>query len=231
MDLGKKVFLMNHYTTGVIMSGNRERMARQRLSKVNFENYEAIISFFNTGVHWKLLYLYAPSQKVFVVDPMGSDEMGDSTAAAKRFRDFFKMRRNVLGKEDWLNINWHPSVIGHTRQADASSCGVFVMQMGADIINNFPDIPTYIEINSSAKEMRKLREDLSIRILEASAPLQDMCLMCGETPVRQTNWIQCDSCENWFHELCISKEEYESAKNEVTWICTFCQPQFGTVDE
>ncbi|XP_069054498.1 uncharacterized protein [Lepisosteus oculatus] len=88
MDLGKKVFLMNNNTTGVIMSGNRELMARQRLSKVNFENYEAIISFFNTGVHWKLLYLCAPSQKVFVVDPMGSDEMGDSTAAAKRFRDF-----------------------------------------------------------------------------------------------------------------------------------------------
>ncbi|KAI4829104.1 hypothetical protein KUCAC02_023166 [Chaenocephalus aceratus] len=39
------------------------------------------------------------------------------------------MRRNRLGKEDWINIKWQPGKITHTFQKDATSCGAFVMQV------------------------------------------------------------------------------------------------------
>lgn len=45
------------------------------------------------------------------------------------YREYFKMRRNRLGKEDWVNIKWQPGKITHTFQKDATSCGAFVMQV------------------------------------------------------------------------------------------------------
>nr|XP_054603960.1 uncharacterized protein LOC129165268 isoform X1 [Nothobranchius furzeri] len=56
LDLGSKIYILNHYTAGVILFGKREMMRRHCLSKVNFDNYEAIVSFVNVGnVHWKCL--------------------------------------------------------------------------------------------------------------------------------------------------------------------------------
>lgn len=39
------------------------------------------------------------------------------------------MRRNHLGKEDLVNIEWKTGHINHTVQEDATSCGVFVLQV------------------------------------------------------------------------------------------------------
>ncbi|KAF3837194.1 hypothetical protein F7725_004658 [Dissostichus mawsoni] len=49
--------------------------------------------------------------------------------ARQELKKYFKMRRNRLGKEDWINIKWQPGKITHTFQKDATSCGAFVMQV------------------------------------------------------------------------------------------------------
>ncbi|KAM3619688.1 uncharacterized protein V6R79_011992 [Siganus canaliculatus] len=50
-------------------------------------------------------------------------------------RQYFQMRRNRFGKEDWVHIKWQPGQITHTYQQDATSCGVFVMQVTyADVV-------------------------------------------------------------------------------------------------
>ncbi|CAB1427546.1 unnamed protein product, partial [Pleuronectes platessa] len=40
---GKNLYILNHYTAGVILFGMRELVARQSLSKVNLENFQGIV--------------------------------------------------------------------------------------------------------------------------------------------------------------------------------------------
>lgn len=52
----KTIYIMNHYTAGVILFGERAQLVRQKLSKVDFKNYQAVFSFVNVDyVHWKFL--------------------------------------------------------------------------------------------------------------------------------------------------------------------------------
>lgn len=56
LHLEKTVYIMNHYTSSVILFKDRTTVRRQSLSKVKFNDYMAIISFFNVDLnHWKLL--------------------------------------------------------------------------------------------------------------------------------------------------------------------------------
>ncbi|KAF3847491.1 hypothetical protein F7725_020519, partial [Dissostichus mawsoni] len=105
-DNAGRLYHLDHYTMGVILHGTREQMARQELKKVTFDLYDGAIGFVNIrNVHWK-----------FVV-------------SIQLLVEYFKMRRNRLGKEDWVNIKWQPGKITHTFQKDATSCGAFVMQV------------------------------------------------------------------------------------------------------
>ncbi|MGH0124154.1 UNVERIFIED_CONTAM: hypothetical protein FKN15_030986 [Acipenser sinensis] len=45
----------SHYTLGVILTGTRQTVARQRLPKVRFDEYDAAIGFYNQSSHWKLV--------------------------------------------------------------------------------------------------------------------------------------------------------------------------------
>ncbi|KAK2917160.1 hypothetical protein Q8A67_001534 [Cirrhinus molitorella] len=78
------------------------------------------------------------------------------------------MRRNQYAREDWINIKWKPSTIPHTFQEDCVSCGVFVMQMAKQVVENFPNIPDCISITPSEEWMRHSRRQMANEILLAS---------------------------------------------------------------
>ncbi|KAF3835760.1 hypothetical protein F7725_028318, partial [Dissostichus mawsoni] len=93
--------------------------------------------------------------------------------------EYFKMRRNRLGKEDWVNIKWQPGKITHTFQKDATSCGAFVMQMAKMTVKEFPKIPQTFHINSSKQSLQNLRRDMAEEILKGSVSKDDFCSFCG----------------------------------------------------
>ncbi|CAB1435998.1 unnamed protein product [Pleuronectes platessa] len=64
-------------------------------------------------------------------------------------RQYFKMRRNRLGKEYWVNIKLQPGRITHTFQKDGHSCVIFVMQMAKMTVKEFPKIPEMFQVDSS----------------------------------------------------------------------------------
>ncbi|KAI4820904.1 hypothetical protein KUCAC02_028862, partial [Chaenocephalus aceratus] len=80
----------------------------------------------------------------------------------------FKIRRNRLGKEDWVNIKWQPGKITHTFQKDATSCGAFVMQIAEMRVKEFPKIPQTFHINSSKQCLQNLRRDMAEDTLKGS---------------------------------------------------------------
>ncbi|MEQ2208178.1 hypothetical protein XENOCAPTIV_028677 [Xenoophorus captivus] len=83
-------------------------------------------------------------------------------------RQYFKMCRNRLGKEDWVNIKWQPGTITHTYQKDSTSCGVFVMEMAKMTVMEFPNIPNNFHIGSSKRCIGNLRQDMAEEILKES---------------------------------------------------------------
>ncbi|XP_056266036.1 uncharacterized protein LOC130190575 isoform X2 [Pseudoliparis swirei] len=93
LHLGNKLYILNYYTANVILFGKREAVRRNSLSKINFEDYEGIVSFVNVhNTHWKFLYISAAQGSIYLVDPFHtSTELADSNNAAKRFREYFKM--------------------------------------------------------------------------------------------------------------------------------------------
>ncbi|KAI4790433.1 hypothetical protein KUCAC02_034627, partial [Chaenocephalus aceratus] len=116
-DNAGRLYLLDHYTMGVILHGTREQIARE----------------------------------------------------------YFKMRRNRLGKEDWVSIKWQPGKIIHTFQKDATSCGAFVMQMAKMTVKEFPKIPKTFHI----KSLQHLRRDMAEEILRGSVSKDDFCSFCG----------------------------------------------------
>ncbi|KAF3834545.1 hypothetical protein F7725_027103 [Dissostichus mawsoni] len=84
-ELGTRIYILNHYTAGVILFGEREEVRRHTLSKIHFDSYGAIVSFVHVdGIHWKFLYINAEESTVYLADPArDSAEQAESDNAAK----------------------------------------------------------------------------------------------------------------------------------------------------
>ncbi|XP_028443388.1 uncharacterized protein LOC114561531 [Perca flavescens] len=169
LNLGSRIYILNHYIAGVILFGKREMVRRNSLSRTNFDNYEGIVSFVNVhNVHWKFLYISTATRSVYLVDPARSSaELTDSNHAAKRLNEYFKMRRTSLGKTDWVDIKWKGGVVQHPVQQDGNSCGVLVIMMAKAVMEAFPKIQK-IEFGTSKREMAQQRQHFALEILKAS---------------------------------------------------------------
>ncbi|XP_078812652.1 uncharacterized protein LOC110014006 isoform X2 [Oryzias latipes] len=98
LHLGNTIYILSHYVAGVILFGQREEIRRQILSKINFDQYRAIVSFVNiNNVHWKFLYLNADNSTVYLVDPAhSSTEQTESEEAAKRFSIQYRNQLRIV---------------------------------------------------------------------------------------------------------------------------------------
>ncbi|XP_023197614.1 uncharacterized protein LOC111612128 isoform X1 [Xiphophorus maculatus] len=190
-------YILNHYSAGVILFGDRTELPRQSLPKVNFDNYEAVLSFvLVNNNHWKLLYINAEARTVFLIDPAQvSSELVDSQKAAKRIQEYFKMRRTCHGKTDWVGIQWKGGTMRHPIQQDGSSCGVIVVKMAKALMEAFPLMPD-VDFDTTKKAMKSERRTLALQILDASV-FDDhcWCAMCaaykapGSGP-GMTDWVR-----------------------------------------
>ncbi|KAJ4923070.1 hypothetical protein JOQ06_027806, partial [Pogonophryne albipinna] len=136
---------------------------------------------------------------VFLVDPAAnSKEKEDSENAAKRVREYFKMRRTCYGKEDWGTVKWRGATMHHPVQRDGSSCGVIVTMMARAVMEAFPALPI-MSFGTSKKEMALFHMENNCAMCSASKPP-------GSGPPT-TDWIQCDTCERWFHEQCLGMNQ------------------------
>ncbi|XP_062267668.1 uncharacterized protein LOC133973671 [Platichthys flesus] len=158
LHLERMIYILNHYTAGVILFGNREQIRRNTLSKINFDNYKAIVSFVNIhNSHWKLLYINAAEKNVYLVDPARrSTELTDSDHAAKRICEYFKLRRTCHSKTDWVDIKFKGGVLQHPLQQHGDSCGVLVIMMANAVMEAFPKIPN-IAFGTTKTEMEHQR--------------------------------------------------------------------------
>ncbi|RVE61261.1 hypothetical protein OJAV_G00168980 [Oryzias javanicus] len=223
------IYILNHYTAGVILFGDRTELSRQRLSKVNFDNYKAAISFVNIqGNHWKLLYIVPVISSVFLVDPAHNPaEAQESEEAAKKMQEYFKMRM-TFGMHDWSKTKWKGATMPHHVQQDGDSCGVVVVLIARELMKCFPVLPK-ITFGTSRTEMAAVRQELAQMLLSDSVFDSDSnCAICSNsTPPGSsallTDWIQCDICGRWYHSQCLDMDQasfQEAGTKE--WLCIMC---------
>ncbi|KAK2841230.1 hypothetical protein Q7C36_012809 [Tachysurus vachellii] len=135
------------------------------------------------------------------------------------------MRRNRLGKEDWVDIRWKPGKIVHTYQKDTTNCGVFVMEMAKRTVKEFPNSPQMFEIDPSQESLNKQRRDMAEVILKGSVPNTDFCSFCGNKDLPKAVaavWIQCGTCTKWFHIKCLGMTDEQIPSGHIPWYCALC---------
>ncbi|XP_073783766.1 uncharacterized protein isoform X3 [Danio rerio] len=221
---GANLYQLSHYTAGIILSGNEDQMACQGLKKVNFEQYDGIITFTNiNNHHWRFVFLHAETDSLFILDPLrGVNEMRAAQDACHKFGAYFHMRRQNYGRQDLVDIKWKPSTIEHSFQEDDSSCGVFIMLMAKQVVEQFPKIPENIDITPSKEMMCEYRKNLAEEILLASVSTAEYCSVCGKHNDQSQDeciWIQCKVCQRWFHLYCL---RMILPPEEQPWICELC---------
>ncbi|KAF4114297.1 hypothetical protein G5714_004520 [Onychostoma macrolepis] len=167
---GANLYLLDYFTTGVILNETREWILKTKLKKVIFEEYDGLITFVNiNNNHWSFVYLHAKCDTIFILDSqMGTNEKEKAKEICNKFRHFFKMRPHTDKETDWANKNWTPGTITHPFQEDSSSCGVFVMLMAKQVVEEFPKIPNIINITPSTEMMSHYRKSVAKEILMAS---------------------------------------------------------------
>ncbi|KAF4118176.1 hypothetical protein G5714_000227 [Onychostoma macrolepis] len=137
------------------------------------------------------------------------------------------MRPHTNEKTDWANKNWTPGTITHPFQEDSSSCGVFVMPMAKQVLEEFPKIPNIINITPSTEMMTHYRKSVAKEILLASVSRQEYCCVCGKSEKDQTEeqstWVFTMPFLAvyylWFHVRCLN---INVPPEEQAWICDLC---------
>lgn len=215
------MYIIHHYTAGVILFGEKSVCDRQGLEKVHFENYKGALSFVHVnGNHWKFLYINAVNKTVYLMDPAeNATEQADSNFAAQKISE-------RLSKTVWRDIQWKGGVMQHPTQQDNNSCGVIVFMMARAVLEAFPDDPTFT-FGTSKEEMANQRKVMGCQILEGSV-FDCNCAMCSVVKLPKTslpviNWIQCDHCERWYHVDCLEMGANElKHSKKTTWNCPLC---------
>ncbi|CAL8303347.1 unnamed protein product [Arctogadus glacialis] len=197
--------------------------------KVNFDNFDGILSFVHVNKnHWNMLYIHAKSGTVYQMDPSpASSELEDSTHAAQRLQEYLKIRKHQ-GKTDWVDVKWRGGVMPHPVQMDGCSCGVIVVEMARAVMEAFPEFPK-MNFSTKRRAMEEARRDMALQVLESSVFDEETCSMCGaDKPPGQappiTDWIQCDNCDRWFHNLCLNMDQNKLKEvKKRQWLCVLCR--------
>ncbi|XP_027132023.1 uncharacterized protein LOC113744953 [Larimichthys crocea] len=200
LNLGRAIFLLDHYTAGVILFGTSDRVRQHSLRKY-------------TGSYWSVVVTSSAKSAVFLLDPMANkSKKAESADAAKRIQDYMLFRKIAFGKNDWGRLRWRGLTMDHPVQRDTCSCGVIVTMMAKAVMEAYPALPA-MSFGTSKKEMASERTKFALELLSDSVlDLDSYCVMCcaskppGSGPP-MTRWIQCDTCERWFHEECLDLEE------------------------
>ncbi|CAL8310744.1 unnamed protein product [Arctogadus glacialis] len=86
-----------------------------------------------------------------------------------------------------------------------------------------------MQFETSKKAMGESRRNMGLQVLEASVFDEETCSMCGadrppgEAPAN-TDWIQCDKCDRWFHALCLTMDPRTLKElKQKQWLCVLCK--------
>ena len=127
--------------------------------------------YHHNGDHWILFMFVKSTRKLFVVDPMNFVDReqkiannllqwiteihhgSNSKYGGKKSRTICSCDPEPTGW-NFEDFDWSIESIQHTRQTDYTSCGLFCIQFVTSIIESYPHIPEYMNVDEDIHGMR-----------------------------------------------------------------------------
>ncbi|XP_054863173.1 lysine-specific demethylase 5B-like [Amphiprion ocellaris] len=138
------------------------------------------------------------------------DSLGESKEAIKKC---LNTTRAFMRKKGCNFSRWTCGTVQHTQQSDSTSCGVFALKFAECLLQkedtSFP---------ATKEAINRHRLEIAVTLLLETDDLTDRCHFCGEQEHESdVNWIQCDVCLRWFHQMCV-----QGPPAEEDFVCLAC---------
>ncbi|XP_035999447.1 sentrin-specific protease 2-like [Fundulus heteroclitus] len=195
----EKAALIDSFAMTAIWSGKSPRL------KIKPMEHEVVLGIINDHHHWKLAVIYPHGKRSLLLDPLGESKR-DIKQCLETTRAFMRNKGCKVSR-------WTCGTVQHPVQTDSTSCGVFVLKFAEKLLRREE---MFFQTNPTA--INELRREIAVKLLLRTDNLSDICCYCGEEEHENDfNWIQCDVCLRWFHQLCMQNPPPEKA-----FVCPAC---------
>ncbi|KAH3716268.1 hypothetical protein DPMN_058987 [Dreissena polymorpha] len=181
--------------------------------KVDFNMYDILMLPQCKGNnHWVLLVANVKSRSVTIYDSLS----GNNMALFDLFCQFMCQRAQIVkdGLEKW-EFEAPPCI----KQRDGNSCGVFALMTAECLVRK--KHPTMLR----QPHVLGFRDYVRRRLLFHGVRQTYLCdsLHCKD-PHGIIEWIACDVCKRWLHEVCVSQP---LSQDEDSFVCDVCIAQYS----
>lgn len=121
------------------------------------------------------------------------------------------------------------------RQSKGNDCGLFAIAFATSLVNGLqPEeyvfdqkmmrshlLQCFEKKSVTAFPVRKSRRKTAKARVRGTQQFDVHCL-CRMPAVTSAEWIQCSTCEEWFHQSCVTVPK-ECLQKEIVWYCSGCK--------
>ncbi|XP_038141231.1 proteoglycan 4-like [Cyprinodon tularosa] len=194
-----KAALIDSFAMTAIWKGQFGRL------KIKPMDHEVLLGVINDHHHWKLAVIYSHEKRSLLLDPLGESKQ-DIKQCLETTRAFMRNKGCKVSR-------WKCDTVQHPKQTDSTSCGVFVLKFAEKLLRREEMV---FQTNSTA--ITQHRREIAVKLLLQTDNLSNICRYCGEEEHENDfNWIQCDVCLRWFHQICMNNPSPEKA-----FVCPAC---------
>ncbi|XP_055358743.1 uncharacterized protein LOC121202759 isoform X2 [Betta splendens] len=180
----------------------------REMRRLDVSEWETLIGAVCKDRHWTLIVIYPRQGKALYIDPFGATS-GQLMQCRDKTRAFLR-RKNI-------NISrWKCETISHPRQQDSTSCGVFVCKIAEQLL-----LGQQVVFQTEKAAIDLIRLEMAQKLIDESDDLMDLCHACGDRDTSEAlvdDWIECTTCQRWFHWVCVGKPN-----TEAVFLCPACQ--------
>ncbi|XP_037624969.1 uncharacterized protein LOC119487946 isoform X3 [Sebastes umbrosus] len=117
--------------------------------------------------HWTLIIMYLKEMRALFLDPFGATD--------EQIQKCKDVTRTLVRQKCPAVGRWACTTVGHPKQQDAVSCGVFVCKLAEQIL-----LKEAIQYPVDHEGVAILRLNIAISLLNNSDDLSQLCRACGE---------------------------------------------------
>ncbi|XP_037624968.1 uncharacterized protein LOC119487946 isoform X2 [Sebastes umbrosus] len=137
------------------------------LRRLDLFNHDVAAGAVCHNGHWTLIIMYLKEMRALFLDPFGATD--------EQIQKCKDVTRTLVRQKCPAVGRWACTTVGHPKQQDAVSCGVFVCKLAEQIL-----LKEAIQYPVDHEGVAILRLNIAISLLNNSDDLSQLCRACGE---------------------------------------------------